>query len=70
MSARVESTELLGDDQMRRHLEKRDTVLFKGLGREWQNIEKQIERLGFGEAYLVSQVGSHCSSAKVSPSVN
>ncbi len=57
----------MGDDQMHPHLENRDTLLFKGLGREWQQIEKQIERLGFGDAYLVSQVGSRSSSAKVSP---
>ncbi len=42
---------------MRAHLQRKDTLLFKGLGREWQKIERQVELLGFGEVYVVSQRG-------------
>ncbi len=52
---------------MSAHIEKKNTLLFKGLGREWQQIERQVERLGFGEVYVVSQRGSRHGSTKVTP---
>lgn len=58
--------ELISDDQMRVHLERQETLLFEGLGREWQQIERQVERLGFGEQYVVSQRASSGGSTKVS----
>ena len=66
MGARVIYTSRLGDDEMRAHLEKEDILLFKGLGGEWQLIERQVERLGFGEAYVVSQRGSRDGDTRVS----
>ena len=48
-------TRLLGDEELRPHLERRDTVVFKGTANAWQEIERQVERLGFGDAYVVSR---------------
>jgi len=66
MSPQVIYTKLLQDDEMRAHLERNDTLLFKGLAREWQRIERQVERLGFGELYIVSQRGTPHGNTKVS----
>lgn len=67
MGAPAIYTRLLDDQEMNRHLEKQDTLLFEGLVREWQEIELQVERLGFGDRYVVSQVGGRQGSTKVSP---
>jgi hypothetical protein len=68
MRAETIYTRLLNDQEMSAHLEKEDTLFFKGLGREWQQIERQVERLGFGERYDVSQTtGPRESSTKVRP---
>ena len=48
-------TRLLGDDELRSHLERGDSVVFKGSAHEWQEIERQVERLGFGDDYAVSR---------------
>lgn len=67
MSAEQTYTRLLADAELRAHLEKRDTLIFQGLGREWQQIERQVERLGFGELFIVSQRVSEQSSTRVTP---
>lgn len=67
VSSDVTYTRLLEDQEMRAHLEERDMLLFEGLGRQWQRIERQIERLGFAELYVVSQRGSRPGSTKVTP---
>ncbi len=46
---------LLSDDELRPHLERGDTVLFKGIPKAWPDIERQVERLGFGDDYAVSR---------------
>jgi len=66
MAAHVIYTRPLQDDEIRMHLEKRETIVFKGLGREWQDIERQVERLGFGDLYIVSQRGSRNGDTRVS----
>lgn len=43
----------LSDDQMRTQLRAGATLVFDGL-KQWQTVERQVERLGFGEVYLVS----------------
>jgi hypothetical protein len=59
---------ILSDDQMRAHLRNGSTLLFKGLERDWQTLERQVERLGFGELYLVSRTSSRRGDlTKVSP---
>ena len=46
---------LLRDDESRAHLERGDSIAFEGSAREWQEIERQVERLGFGDQYTVSR---------------
>jgi len=48
-------TRLLSDEELRPCLGRGDFIAFKGLGREWEEIERQVERLGFGDAYAVSR---------------
>ena len=67
MGAATVYTRLLNDQEMAAHLQEEDTLLFKELGREWQQVERQVERLGFGDRYVVSQIGARRSSTKVSP---
>jgi len=57
---------LLSDEELRPHLERGDSVAFKGLGREWEEIERQVERLGFGDAYAVSRTKKTGSSGEES----
>ncbi len=65
MAAHAMYTRPLEDEEMRKHLENGETIVFKGLAREWQHIERQVERLGFGELYVVSQRGSSSGDTKV-----
>ena len=51
-------TRLLGDEELRPHLERGDTIAFKGLVHAWREIERQIERLGFQDTYAVSRTRS------------
>ena len=67
MRAETVYTRPLNDQEMSTHLENQDTLLFKGMGREWQQIERQVERLGFGDRYAVSQLSGRQSVTKVSP---
>jgi hypothetical protein len=48
-------TRHLNDDELRPHLERRDTLVFKGTAITWQEIERQVERLGFEDEYAVSR---------------
>ena len=48
---------LLSDDELRPHLEHGDSVVFTGTAKAWQQIERQVERLGFGDDYAVSRTG-------------
>jgi hypothetical protein len=47
-------TRPLGDEELRSHLERGDTITFTDVVKEWQDIERQVERLGFGDNYAVS----------------
>ena len=51
-------TRLLEDEELRPHLERGDSLAFKGLGHEWQAIERQVERFGFESTYSVSRTRS------------
>lgn len=68
MPAKHMFTFILSDDQMRAHLRSGSTLIFKGLERDWQTVERQVERLGFGDLYLVSRTsGRRGDLTKVSP---
>ena len=43
---------LLSDEELRPHLERGDSVVFSGIAKAWQEIERQI---GFGDNYDVSR---------------
>lgn len=44
----------LTDDELRADLQACDTVYFVGGSVKWQEVERQVERLGFGDLYIVS----------------
>jgi hypothetical protein len=46
---------LLTDDELRPHLERGESVSFSGIAKAWQEIERQVEGLGFGDNYAVSR---------------
>jgi|APCry1669188910_1035180.scaffolds.fasta_scaffold23276_2 hypothetical protein len=48
-------TRLLRDDELRLRLESGDTIVFHDLSREWENIERQVDRLGYGSLYATSR---------------
>ena len=48
----------INDPQLNTHLCKNDTVVFRKLGRAWREIERQVERLGFDDAYMTSYVSA------------
>jgi hypothetical protein len=57
---------LLSDDQMLAQLQRGETFSFKFS--KWQLIERQIERLGFEDCYIVTQIDSvRGTLTKVSP---
>jgi len=59
---------MLSDEEMRVLLESEYSVVFTGLSKDWQKVEKQVERLGFGDKFLVSRVkGVHGELTKVAP---
>jgi len=45
----------LDDEELRSHLDRGDTVFFTQASRGWKEIERQVERLGFGDIYAVSR---------------
>lgn len=46
---------LLNDGELRPHLERGDAVLLKVPPKDWHEIERQVERLGYGDDYAVSR---------------
>ncbi|HZR17379.1 MAG TPA: hypothetical protein VFE51_08630 [Verrucomicrobiae bacterium] len=47
-------TTLLTDAELGAELKAWNTVLFVGGVADWVEIERQVERLGFGESYIVA----------------
>ena len=47
-------TKALPDEELRRLLRAGETIIFKGAEVRWQQVERQVEDLGFGEAFCVS----------------
>jgi hypothetical protein len=69
--AKHKFSSILPDARMRLLLEQGNTLVFEGLARNWQEVEKQVERLGFGEEYLVlSAKGTRGGLTKVIPASN
>ena len=56
-------THRLTDEELRAELEAKDTILFMGTDLTWQ----EVERLGFGDSYIVSAVkGTDYSFSRIS----
>ena len=47
-------TRLLTDDELRPQLEAKEMIVFSGRETKWREIERQVERLGYGNLYIVS----------------
>lgn len=65
-------SQLLDDDELRPLLERGDTIVFDNLAREWENLERQVERLGYERTYAVSRgshpnAPGHMTTARLSP---
>jgi hypothetical protein len=68
MAARDAYTRLLTDAELRGRLERKETIVFKELLQDWQQIERQVEHLGFGESYIVTlRNGPRGCTIRVSP---
>ena len=59
-------TRLLSDDELLAHLERGDSITFEGPALEWQQIERQVERLGFGDQYAVSRAKKPAAAGALS----
>ena len=46
----------LRDEELRRELVSKNTLLFVGEKVEWHEVERQVERLGFGDLYIVAEI--------------
>ena len=59
-------TKPMTDQELRSALEARDTIFFLGRTIKWHEVERQVERLGFGDLYIVSCTqGSHATESKI-----
>jgi hypothetical protein len=56
----------LTDAELRPQLQALDTIFFVNQGLQWQEIERQVERLGFGDLYIVSATQRPNQSARIS----
>lgn len=54
MKARPTHNAPLSDEELSRLLSGQGEVLLNGSEKVWREVERQVERLGFGEAFLVS----------------
>jgi hypothetical protein len=45
---------MLKDEEIRPHLEAGEQIAFVGLAHKWKQLERQVDRLGFGDSYTVS----------------
>lgn len=58
-------TRILRDEELRPQLETGDVIFFLGRRVKLEEIERQIERLGFGELYIASETqGPKCRPSK------
>ena len=48
----------LTDEELLKHLGAGDNLVLRVPGLRWQDVERQIERLGFGESFLVAETQS------------
>ena len=51
-------TRALSETELLQHLRSQDELLLRAPGLRWQEVERQIERLGFGDRFFVSALTS------------
>ena len=51
-------TRPLSDKELRAHLLSRDHLVLKVPNLRWQEVERQVERLGFGDTFFVAETKS------------
>ena len=57
----------LADEELRPQLEARASIVFDGQAIRFHEIERQVERLGFGDSYIVSSAqGPLSNNSKIS----
>jgi hypothetical protein len=60
--------EMISKEDLHRHLSARETLVFTGRGVKWQEVERQVEELGFGDLFYVANVAKGgVRVTKVSP---
>ena len=60
-------TRPLADDELRPQLQAMVAILFDGQTIHWHEVERQVDRLGFGHLYIVSSIqGQRGNAAKIS----
>jgi hypothetical protein len=58
----------LTDQELVQHLLAQDHVVLKVPGLRWQEVERQVERLGFGESFVVAETrSSRGQSCRIAP---
>jgi hypothetical protein len=63
-------TRCLSDEELRPELQANDLIRIRAAGLSLRKIEQQLDRLGFGDLYIVSVAESkfdHASTANLSP---
>ena len=57
----------LRDEELRHHLENGDMITFTDAVKNWEAIERQVERLGFEDAYAGLQRHTRVSPLRMPP---
>ncbi len=63
----------LTDEELRQELEARHVICLVDQQLRFQEVERQVERLGFGEAYIISATqrpGSGVANIRLTPAPN
>jgi hypothetical protein len=61
-------TRPLNDQELAKHLSAQDQLVLRVPGLRWQDVERQVDRLGFGESFLVAETkGSRGHCCRIEP---
>jgi len=65
---RYEFTRQLSDEELLPHLLSQNQLVLKVPGLRWQEVERQVERLGFGESFFVAETeGTRGRCCRIDP---
>lgn len=57
-------TRRLSDEELRAHLERADSLVFSEGAGSWEELEQQVERLGYAGEYVVSRTSREGAAGK------